>query len=423
MAIRILTYKVEYLMRKVVNIRLFQFICYLFICIPFFGQRADSIPSKPRFSPGKLDMLTRYSKASTDLNLIYWTPFIKAGGGIIFRENGNSNYGGFFIRPTQFLPTSHEFIFGANYISNNSKTDFDLQAEFRHKSGFCAGGGYIKSSFFESPAGAPRDNNYFAKASYRNKIKSWKYILTGLWQEFGKKETSGGFSKKQFPGGYAAFYSNTLGFNAGYEGESWRVSVNYVQQEKQGRRIRSAVEALYIDKTTGNNTGPKILWVNGTLKFSGGFLSKDGWLGRSMGATGLEFGNPLSYIVPINDGSSLFPGSPAIWNRALNTWELGGMVDFRLFHLDLPNKAKWGMADLVIYPLQFDKKESVVENIFVGTSFFYNTNLPSNQADITNIIPMIGYRYKYKKLNTCLQGQYNTTTEDISATLGIIYML
>ena len=171
-------------------------------------------------------------------------------------------------------------------------------------------------------------------------VSNWKYTVTAQLQE-----VDGNYS----PGGFLALYNGRYLVQGGYDGEIWRTAASYIHPKKNDK-IRPALEVLYIDKSIGDNeVAPTILWINGTMNFKGGFLSNGGTLGRAMGPTGLEYGNPLPYLIPLNDGNPYFPGSPAIWNRALNVWELGGLLNYRLFHLNLPNDSKWGRVEGVIF--------------------------------------------------------------------------
>jgi hypothetical protein len=245
-----------------------------------------------------------------------WTPIVKGGFGFIDvpDQTGTaySTYGGFFVRPLQHLKNNGndkgELLLAYNYAYHRmtaatAPRDFngyywETQGEYRFKFGLCLGGGMADGEQFESPAGPPRNNDFFSKLSYRGKFgEGWNYTITAQAQQV---------SDKVWAGGYLAVYGKPGSLAGGYDGESWRVSVGYVGKISD-KLIVPAAEVLYIDKSIGDNTtAPKTIWFNGTLKFKGGFLSNDGRLGRVMGPTGLEYGNPLPYLVPINDGNPIF---------------------------------------------------------------------------------------------------------------------
>ncbi len=395
----------------------------------------DSIVKKPYKSamqPGKVDITLKANAVSIDYNLIVWTPVVKAGIGYIDLPGKKyAQYGGFFLRPLQPLAfkgkDKGELIIGFNYAkykdtATNAKPvlnsfNWDLQAEYRFKFGLCLGGGVVKSSFFESPTGALRNNDYFFKASYRGGFaKEWKYNITGLVERFNKKIRGGA---------YAAIYGPYGSLSGGYDFESYRVSLG-LMAKKDRKYFKPAAEVLFIDKTIGfNRMAPRIVWFNGTLKFTNGFLSNESRLGRSMGPTGLEYGNPLSFLTPINDGNPIFnpinnPGAP-IWNRALNTWELGGLLNARLLHFRLPNKSLWGMAEVTFFPFQFMKKRIYfLENVFVGSNYAYYVKVPAGQNAIKSFTVETGFTHRVKSLGINLEVEYNINNKNATFNAGII---
>lgn len=387
---------------------------------------------KIALQPGKVDITLKANKVSIDYNAILWTPVVKLGVGYIDLPGRKySQYGGFFLRPLQPLAfkgkNKGDLIIGFNYllekdtISNakpyQNSLNWDAQAEYRFKFGFCLGGGVVKNTFFESPAGKQRNYDYFFKASYKGKFaKDWKYNITAIVESFNQKVKGGG---------YLAVYGPYGSISGGYDFESYRISVG-LMAKKDRRYFKPAAEVLFIDKTIGlNKTAPQIIWVNATLKFKDGFLSNDSRLGRSMGPTGLEFSNPLSFLTPINDGNPIFnavsnPGAP-IWNRALNTWELGGLINARIFHLKLPNKALWGIAEIDLFPFQFMKnRKYFLENIFVGVNYNYYVKVPAGQTKISAFSVGGGFTHRVKSLGINLQVEYNTFNRNTTFNAGII---
>lgn len=414
--------------------------CFIFYSISSIAQNKDSVnvsdistdtvKKKISIQPGKVDLNFKVNSISIDYNLILWTPVIKGGIGYIDLPGKSfSQYGGFFIRPMQ--PSSFkgknkgDLIIGFNYvyyknaITKSSLNGFywDAQAEYRFKFGFCLGGGVVKSKFFESSAGSERNFDYFFKASYRGKFaKDWKYNITGLVESYNQRIRGGG---------YAAVYGPYGSISGGYDFESYRVSVG-LMAKKDRKFFKPAAEVLFIDKTPGfNKVAPQIIWFNASLKFKDGFLSNDSRLGRSMGPTGLEYGNPLSFFTPINDGNPIFnplsnPGA-SIWNRALNTWEIGGLINARIMHFKLPNKSLWGTSELIVFPFQFMKnKKYFLENIFLGSTCNYYLKVPAGQTEIKAFGIESGFTHRVKSLGVNLQVEYNFTTRGTTFNAGII---
>ena len=74
-------------------------------------------------------------------------------------------------------------------------------------------------------------------------------------------------------GGYAALYNPRYMAVVGHDGEQLRAAAGYLAPESRPR-YRPSLEVLYFDHTVGELTGPEVIFINGTLKYGGGFLSQ-----------------------------------------------------------------------------------------------------------------------------------------------------
>ena len=393
----------------------------------------DTLAKLKYLKPGKIDINININSNSNDYNFIYWTPLTKFGIGFIdLPNNSYAQYGGIYINPLLLInndtkKNTGDLIVGYNYTyykdaiskQNLNGLYWDLQGEYISKIGIGVGAGCIKEKFFESPAGFERNYDYFIKLSYKGKIhKEWKYKIYAMLETFNHKIKGGAF---------IAFYGPYGSISGGYDYESYRVSLGLISK-KDKKYFKPAAEIIYIDKGVGmNTTSPQIIWVSGSLKYKqGGFLSNESRLGRTMGSAGIEYYNPLSVLTPLNDGNPLFnvyknPGI-AIWNRALNTWELGDLINFRLLHFTLPNKSVWGNANVILFPFQYMKKRKYfLENVFVGSAYYYYKKAPVGQKEINNFSIQCGFSHKVKTFGVNLQLEYNINIKTISLNTGFIH--
>lgn len=300
------------------------------------GAAADS----PWLNPGKIDFLYRGRDADNSYNAFAWTPVFKGGGGTVAPKSGESTtYLGGFLRPLQGWPDKGELILGAQGVEANNRRDIEAQAEYRLPFGLGIGGGFVEAR----EAG---NDIQFAKLTWRNKIRRWNYILELQGQDVEHSVS---------PGGYLAVYDDQFMTVLGHDGEQWRATAGYVAPTNR-TIFRPAAEVLYVDNAIGEFDGPRSIFVNGTLRLQGGFLSHPARLGRAMGPQGLEFGNPLGFLFPT-------------WNRRLETWEMGGLLDVRYEHIWLPNHTKQERADAALFPFQFLETRSLLDGLFVGASY------------------------------------------------------
>jgi hypothetical protein len=342
--------------------------------------------TNPVLHPGKLDFHLHDTRAATEPNLMWWTPSVKAGFGLLSPDQGDDvrYYGGFF-RPLAARPKLGDLIVGLNRLDAPAGDDLEIQAEYRLPAGLGFGGGLVDRE-------GDLNDVRFAKVSYRSPGKGWRTIATLQAQEVGE-ETS--------PGGYLALFDDELMLVAGHDGEQWRATLGYVAPQPKVGRLRPAVEVLYVDNTVGDRPGPETLFANATLGFTGGFLSHPARLGRAMGPTGLEFGNPLGFLNPT-------------WNRRLDTWEMGGIAGFRIVGSETPTGLRTVTYEALVFPFQLAAGDSLADRFFAGATFTER----SRGNDVAGA--MAGYYGKISFLTVTLAGEYEPETGDRRLHLGLI---
>jgi len=292
--------------------------------------------------PGKLDFHYRHLTATEEsrYNAFLWTPMFRGGGGFFSPDDLPSvSYGGGYLRPLAAWPDLGDLILGGGFVDGGPRQDYEFQAEYRLPMGLGIGGGFFDT---ENPA----TDVAFGKLTYRNKIQSWSYILELQIQEFGD-ETS--------PGGYAAIYNDEWMFVGGIDGEQWRVTAGYIAPESTGH-FRPAAELIYVDNSIGDLDGPRSWFGNLTLGYEGGFLSHPARLGRAMGPQGLEFGNPLGFLLPT-------------WNRRLEVWELGGLAGARAERIEFPNGSVTERYEGLVFPFQPAQTGTFLDGLFIGGAY------------------------------------------------------
>lgn len=297
----------------------------------------------PWLNPGKLDFLYRHRSHEDQYNVFGWTPVFKGGGGVLDPDGrGHTDYAGGFFRPLVTHPELGDLVLGVHGVDSPTRGDYELQGEYRFPFGLGFGGGLVR------PQVGPEIQ--FGKLTYRNHWQKLNYIVEAQLQDHGRET---------HPGGYLALYDEQLMAVAGSDGEQWRTCLGYVGPS-DWKSLRPAIELLYVDHSTGNYTGPRSLFANVTFKFEGGFLSHPARLGRAMGPQGAEFGNPLGFLTPT-------------WNRRLEVWEMGGLMDLRAEHIRLPNHQTTQRYEGLMFPGQWDATHNFFDHWFVGGSYSINS--------------------------------------------------
>ena len=353
---------------------------------PFVSFDEGLYSESPYLRPGKVDFLYKHrADLKQDFyNAFLWTPVFKGGGGVIDPEGAvNTRYAGGFFRPLAPWPEKGDLIIGAQGVDNGPRTDFELQGEYRFPFGLGIGGGFV------STATAQTDVN-FIKLTYRNKWQRWNYIL-----EIQAQDTA----NETEPGGYVALFDDQWMAVGGIDGEQWRATAAYVAPEGM-KYVRPVIEALYVDNAIGQVVGPRMLFANASLRYEGGFLSHPARLGRAMGPQGLEFGNPLGFLVPT-------------FNRRLEVWEMGSLADFRAERIELPNHTIQERYEGYFYPAQFQSTRSIVDGVFAGAAWI-KTPVKDTPSIIAGIFSQIGF------IRLSVGVEHQIDPEETSVVVGLI---
>jgi hypothetical protein len=359
------------------------------------------------FGPAKVDFITTFKEKYTNANAFFWSKSLKAGFGTVYKgdTSGVAHYGGAWFRPLSFTKYKGDLIIGANYSMPTPAAAFwDVQIEHRHAFGLTYGGGAYQLGITKQSI------NYWGKVGFRKTIKNWSFIVSAQVTPL----TNGSINllDRIRPGGYAAIYHPTFMVTGGYAFTQFRTGLA-IMSPKEGAKYRPVFDAIYIDNNVGRFTGARYLWVNSTLGFDGGFLSHAARLGRNMGPTGLEYGNPLGFLAN--------PAAVINWNRKLNTWEMGHMVNFRLENFVLPNKNYNGYAQLVVNPIEFLKtKHPLLDPIFIGVEFIY-TYAEASKTLTKQGGFLLGYFYNVKQFSATAGVEYVVKTKQPVITIGMIY--
>ncbi len=388
-------------------------VALFFFCFQAGYSQADSAAIKraqcfaKNFGPAKVDFITTFKEKYTNANAFFWSKSLKAGFGTVYKGDttGVVHYGGAWFRPLSFTKYKGDLIIGANYHMPTPAAAFwDVQIEHRHAFGLTYGGGAYQLGITK------KSINYWGKIGFRKTIKKWSFIVSAQVTPL----TNGSINTLDLirPGGYAAIYHPTFMVTGGYAFTQFRTGLA-IMSPKEGAKYRPVFDALYIDNNTGRFTGARYLWVNATLGFDGGFLSHAARLGRNMGPTGLEYGNPLGFLAN--------PAMVINWNRKLNTWEMGHMVNFRLENFVLPNKNYNGYAQLVVNPVEFLKtKHPLLDPIFIGVEFIY-TYAEASKTLTKQGGFLLGYFYNVKQFSATAGVEYVVKTKQPVITIGMIY--
>lgn len=289
-------------------------------------------PAPSKQVPGKTDLLFKAGPTFSEFGALWWTPFVKAGASVLQRDGASDvRLLGGYVRPLLGAPSKGELVLGGNLASyaDGGGSDWDVQAEYRHSSGLGVGAGR-----FERRAGAPGAT--FVKGGWRGRALGRVDVIAHAQAQRQAERWS--------PGAYVALSDARHMLVAGHDGEQWRVTLGFVAPDTK-RSWRPAAEVLYVDNGVGRLPGPTFLFANASLGFRGGFLAHASRLGRAMGPQGLEFGNPLGFVTPS-------------WNRRLETWELGEMVDLRAVRTRAPNGRLTESYEALVFPGQVAGRRS-----------------------------------------------------------------
>jgi len=304
----------------------------------------DCLLSADRLAPGEFDLLSRFTPDSEQYNAFWWAPIFRGGFGVVDPNAGSDVwYGGGYLRPLEDDPKYGDLVLGGLAVSSPSHDAGEFQGEYRLPCGLGAGGGLARQE------GVAPDIN-FGKLSFQRPLGEGTILVEALLTDFGDG-TNGG--------AYATIYNDRLFAAGGYDGEQCRLTGAVVFPEKHAR-FRPALEVIWADTSIGRIDGQRVVFINGSLGYTGGFLSNSARLGRAMGPTGIQYGNPIGFLDPS-------------WNRRFDPWEIGSLVNLRYEWLDLPSGNVFQRFEVVAFPLQLFGHGSLLDGIFLGPTYLDDT--------------------------------------------------
>jgi len=324
------------------------------------------------------DYWFRHTPTAQQHNFIWWSPFLKGGGGVISRPDGTSTqYVGAFFRPRL---KRGEVITAGHYVNTGSKTLYELKGEYRFRNHIGVGGGI--ANFGEAKTN-------FLKVNYLNQIKGWNYIIGAMWHRV---------QGNWFPASYGVLYNASTLLGLGYDSEELRATIGYISPETR-RRIRPAFELFWLDRTPGVLANNKFILFMGTLGYRGGILSQSARIGRAMGAGGLEYSNPIIYISPS-------------WNRLLNIWEQGGIADIRTVYFEGSEGNFSAKTEGIVWLFQLDRKANLLDGVFLG-GYHLATHLNHSVG------VMVGMKKRIKNFGFMAQSEYDFQTQKLIVNAGV----
>ena len=90
------------------------------------------------------------------------------------------------------------------------------------------------------------------------------------------------------------------------------------------------------------------------------------------------------------------------------------MLDYRLVRTEAPDDSIAEKHEALFYPFHLDAHDNVLDAIFVGGSF---ARIPGDE-DTPGILAGISRKFGFLKISAAME--YETETDDITATVGII---
>ncbi len=335
--------------------------------------------------PGKADFHYLHTKIIEEYNFLWWSPAFKGGAGHVDSDTvGQTDYAGGYFRPLLPENGKGELILGFLQVDMETAYSHEFQGEYRFPAGWGMGGGSVS----RSNGGSDIE---FGKITYRDQWSDWNYILETQFQETGSEESAGG---------YGAVYNSQLMLTYGHDGDQWRTALGYIAPENKSM-LQPVMEVLYVDNSIGPVDGTQVLFINAALKFQGGFLSHPARLGRAMGPTGLEYGNPLGFLSPT-------------WNRRLDVWELGGLGDFRLERNRTAADVVTERYEALVYPFQFDKKNNLFDIFYLGGFYSYASNAEEAVGIMGGLFGKLGF------LNAGIGADHNWETDETRVSVVVI---
>lgn len=331
---------------------------------------------------GVVDVHANRSGETRNVTAAYWGDRLSMGVDADFVNSDISTSSlGAYYRHALEQPGS-EWVVGANVdIDANKMNSHEFQFQHRLSKTFGYGAGIAK---------LPNDDQdiWFAKLVFAKQF-GWTAIEVNPQVQSVNGKAKLGLHLIHFSDNYLA--------GMGHDGEQWRAVVGFVTPDSD-KLLRPAAEIFTWSSDVGRIPGDELVFVNGTLRYTGGFLSNAGRMGRALGAGGVFFYNPISYL-------SLG------WNRTPNIWEIGDLWNVRWVDNKSNEFGAETSVQTAIFPGQLVRAESKWDGIFVG----YES---TSALGVSEESVMLGYFQKYERYSFGLSVQQATSGSHISVSMG-----
>jgi hypothetical protein len=139
-----------------------------------------------------------------------------------------------------------------------------------------------------------------------------------------------------------------------------------------------------------------------------------------MGPTGMQFSNPLGY---------LNTGTDPTFNRRAESWELGGLFNFRYINTsDVSGKPRTETFEANMFPAQFFDINNLLSSVFIGGGLtnpngikpYKSTLAKIDQAGVSG---SIGYIKRFGAVDTNVRLQHDFYVDDTQVYVGAQYWL
>ncbi|MBR9698839.1 hypothetical protein GOV09_00075 [Candidatus Woesearchaeota archaeon] len=225
---------------------------------------------------------------------------------------------------------------GAN-VADSGETDWEAHGKVG-KGPFSFGFGRVDTHGIDTD---------YVKPEFEFSLPNWNVEIGAILSRFREEDT-------RYSVGGSIFASNDL-FRIGYTntGEEATYHVGFIAPE--GNTLRPVFEVFRYDLDIGDQPGPQITLVNGTLSFTGGFLSHGAGQGRAEGITGANEQNPFfalanaNYLAPIEN--------------------LGSYANFRILDVKPPGGDHQTSCQAVAFPFQIAGMEGFPSGFFLEGSY------------------------------------------------------
>lgn len=334
-------------------------------------------------SEGVVDIVAHLDVDSMGLASSFWGEHLLLGTDIQSNDDEVESVAiGAYLRMNG--PAEEHFVFGVNIHRDlDRRASFEFQANHEVSEAFGYGVGYAK---------LPEEAQEiaFARLSFAKVLEKSSLQINPQVQAVNGKMKLG-----------AHFVHASRNYSAGFghDGEQWRAGIGYVQPEQVGP-IKFGGEAFYWNSDVGAHKGERLLFINATLRNKGGFLTNSGRAGRLLGAAGVHYDNPISYL-------------SLVWNRTPEVWEFGDIWNVRYVEFTTADDKQQRVFETAVFPVQLLSSSEDAARFFVG---FESTKRSGEEADTSSI--SVGYTREIAEFSLSIAAKSALDSSDHSLFIG-----